>query len=75
MALVPSRILIWTSPYKQLSEDPGVVVAMEKEVGQIDQLYPNSPSPLIDETEKRVRTAISDAGFKMHKPVATIHFY
>lgn len=64
MQLIPSRLLIWTSPYKQLYKDPAVVVAFQNQIGQIDRLYPDTSSRPFDETEKRVRTAISDADSK-----------
>jgi hypothetical protein len=38
MNLVPSRVIIWTTPYKQLYKDPGVVVALSDVVERIDEL-------------------------------------
>lgn len=38
MAVVPSRVVIWTTPYKQLYKDPALVVALQGWVGQIDEL-------------------------------------
>ena len=38
MAVVPSRVVIWTMPYKQLYKDPALVVALQDRLGQIDEL-------------------------------------
>lgn len=38
MAVVPSRVVIWTTPYKQLYKDPALVVALQDWLGQIDEL-------------------------------------
>ncbi|MFL5245999.1 MAG: hypothetical protein ACJ8FY_28345 [Gemmataceae bacterium] len=36
--VIPSRVIIWTTPYKQLYKDPGVVVALSKLVHPIHQI-------------------------------------
>ena len=63
--LVPSRVIIWTAPYKQLYKDPGIVVALDKWVGQIDSVVDRSEFPNLDKsTRERIETAIGDADSK-----------
>ena len=38
MVAVPSRVVIWTTPYKQLYKDPALVVALQGWACQIDEL-------------------------------------
>jgi hypothetical protein len=66
MAVKPSRVIIWTTPYKQLYKDPAVVVALEGCVGQIDEVYKPYFDPPLKEvsTRKRIEKAISDADSK-----------
>jgi HD superfamily phosphohydrolase len=66
MRLVPSRVLIWTSPYKQLYKDPAVVVALDGCVGQIDQICTDESESAPNEksTRDRITNAISDADSK-----------
>jgi hypothetical protein len=40
--IVPSRVIIWTTPYKQLYKDPGVVVALSRLVYPIHQIPENA---------------------------------
>jgi hypothetical protein len=64
MAVKPSRVIIWTTPYKQLYKDPAVFVALEGRVGQIDEV-PHFDPPLEDvSTMKRIEKAIGDADSK-----------
>lgn len=66
LELVPSRVLTWTSPYKQLYKDPAVVVSLDGCIGQIDQIYKNTfPGQLAERsTRERIRNAIADADTK-----------
>jgi len=63
---LPSRVLIWSSPYKQLYKDPAVVVALDGCVGQLDEIYQRSFTPPIREksTRERILNAICDADSK-----------
>jgi len=61
--LRPSHVITWTAPYKQLYKDPAVVVALERCVGQIDEL--NDAGAVRDKsTRERIQSAISDADSK-----------
>jgi hypothetical protein len=64
--LIPSRVLIWSSPYKQLYKDPAVVVSLDGCVGQLDEIYLRSFTPPIKEssTRERILNAIRDADSK-----------
>lgn len=63
--LIPSRVIVWTAPYKQLYKDPGIVVALDKCVGQIDNVVNRSQFPNLDKsTRERIETAIGDADSK-----------
>ena len=63
--LIPSRVIVWTMPYKQLYKDPGIVVALDKCVGQIDSVVDRSEFPNLDKsTRERIETAIGDADSK-----------
>ncbi len=65
--LIPSRIITWTAPYKQLYKDPAIVVALGKCVEQIDEIAKPSfrgRSNLDSSTHERIRTAIADADSK-----------
>jgi HD superfamily phosphohydrolase len=65
MKLIPSRVLIWTTPYKQLYKDPGLIVALKNRVEQIDQLaspgtnVSTNESALIDLVKASIRHADS----------------
>ncbi len=63
---VSSRVLVWTTPYKQLYKDPAVVIALEGCVGQVDEVTsPDFSQPLRDEkTWGRIDSAINDADTK-----------
>jgi HD superfamily phosphohydrolase len=60
--LIPSRVIAWTMPYKQLYKDPAIVVALERCVDQIDKIVKSAN--LDDLTRKRILTAIGDADSK-----------
>jgi HD superfamily phosphohydrolase len=63
--LIPSRVIVWTMPYKQLYKDPAIVVALAKCVGQIDSVIDPKKFPDLDEsTRERIETAIRDADSK-----------
>ncbi len=66
MDVVPSRVIIWTTPYKQLYKDPAVVVALKSKVARIDDLARwKSGDALTDESLfKLVRASIDDADSK-----------
>jgi hypothetical protein len=65
-AVIPSRVIIWTAPYKQLYKDPGIVVALDGCVNQIDDLVkPEFRHEIHDKsTRLRIETAIRDADSK-----------
>jgi HD superfamily phosphohydrolase len=65
--LVPSRVITWTAPYKQLYKDPAIVVALGKCVEQIDEIAKPSfqgRNNLDKSTLERIQTAIADADSK-----------
>jgi HD superfamily phosphohydrolase len=63
--LIPSRVIVWTMPYKQLYKDPGIVVALDECVGQIDSVVDRKEFPKLDKsTRERIETAIGDADSK-----------
>jgi len=63
--LIPSRVIVWTAPYKQLYKDPGIVVALDRCVGQIDRVVDSGAFPNLDKsTRERIETAIGDADSK-----------
>jgi HD superfamily phosphohydrolase len=43
--IIPRRLIIWTTPYKQLYKDPGIVVRAFDQVGRIDDLVAKGASP------------------------------
>ncbi len=66
--VVPARVILWTTPYKQLYKDPAIVVRADEHVGQIDHLAMRAPSsPESPEGElpptllTRLRAGISDS--------------
>lgn len=58
---VPKRVIIWTSPYKQLFKDPALLVKVGSEVTAIDDLQKQAQS---SELQTFVRAAIQDAEIK-----------
>lgn len=65
--LMPSRVIVWTAPYKQLYKDPAIVVALGKCVGQIDEVvkpFFRDRIKLDKSTRERIETAINDADSK-----------
>src|SRR5260221_11535326 len=65
--IVPSRVIMWTAPYKQLYKDPAIVVALGKCVEQIDEIAKSSfrgRNNLDKSTLERVQTSIADADSK-----------
>ncbi|MEX2181884.1 MAG: HD domain-containing protein [Gemmatimonadaceae bacterium] len=42
--VLPRRVILWTTPYKQLYKDPGIVVRANEAVGRIDELVTDSAS-------------------------------
>lgn len=66
MQVVPSRAIIWTTPYKQLYKDPAVVVALRDTVGRIDDLgkLQTSDAPADASLVKLIQTSIEDADSK-----------
>lgn len=59
---IPSRVIVWTVPFKQLYKDPAVVVALNGCVGQIDRVV--TTAKLDDSTRIRLETGIRDADSK-----------
>ena len=59
MALVPSKVIIWTTPFKQLYKDPAVMVATKDVVVRIDELGKTS-KPLNDQSI----VALADSSIK-----------
>lgn len=64
MELLPSRVIIWTTPYKQLYKDPGVFVALEDNTScRIDELAEH-PTEHDEWLKKLVRTSLQDTDSK-----------
>ena len=63
---VPSRVIIWTSSYKQMYKDPAVVVALKKTVNPIDELerHEAGDAPSDAALLKLVKASIGDADAK-----------
>lgn len=61
---IPSRVIIWTLPFKQLYKNPALVVALDSLIGQIDTLRGDASFSLPNETKRRIETAIDDADSK-----------
>jgi len=66
MAIIPSRVIIWTIPYKQLYKDPAVMVSLgEKYLYQIDTLvtknndFPSEHTSAIEQMKNSIRDANS----------------
>jgi len=60
MAARPARVVIWTTPYKQLYKDPALRVTVEGTVVQLDQMeYKRGSIP--ESVWRRVADAINDA--------------
>lgn len=66
MQIVPSRVIIWTTPYKQLYKDPAVVVALDGWNGRIDDFVNNYSSTSTHNTSacNLVEASIQDADSK-----------
>jgi hypothetical protein len=58
----PKRVIIWTTPFKQLSKDPALLVRVNGQLRQLDQVRddPQLPPSFL----RRVSTAIADADTK-----------
>jgi hypothetical protein len=63
LALVPSRVITWAAPYKQLYKDPAIVVALDGFVDQIDHVTGDTDMP-DESTRTRIEAAIQDADSK-----------
>jgi HD superfamily phosphohydrolase len=64
--ILPRRVILWTTPYKQLYKDPGIVVRAGEEVGRIDELVrrandPNLTSLLPSSVLSRLRAGLQNA--------------
>jgi len=66
MGAIPSRVIIWTTPYKQLYKDPAVVVAVEDLIEAVDEIVVKGAGrlPQYEDLAGRVNTAIADADSK-----------
>jgi len=65
MKIVPSRVIMWTIPYKQLYKDPALVVALKNYVARIDEIKPRDAGSIGHRsTIERIRCAIRDADSK-----------
>lgn len=71
MELIPSRIIIWTTPYKQLYKDPAVTVALDEKLSYpIDELVDELAKQNNDSTDKhksaivQIKGSINDANSK-----------
>lgn len=66
MNVVPSRVIIWTTPYKQLYKDPAVVVALGSWVDPIDEFEKKYPQASTQNESVRdlVKASIKDADSK-----------
>ena len=64
--IVPARVILWTTPYKQLYKDPAIVVRAAEHVDRIDRLAESSDAsptgePLPPSLLDRLRTGIADS--------------
>ena len=41
--VVPAKVILWTTPYKQLYKDPAIVIRAGEHIGQIDHLAMRTP--------------------------------
>ncbi len=66
MKVIPSRVIIWTTPYKQLYKDPAVVVAVGDLVAPVDEIVNKGAGrlPQYEDIAGRVNSAIADADSK-----------
>ncbi|MBI5818053.1 MAG: HD domain-containing protein [Verrucomicrobia bacterium] len=65
MKIVPSRVIIWTTPYKQLYKDPALVVAMHEHTGRIDEVGVDTPGMHKQKAAlTRIESSIKDADSK-----------
>src|SRR6266568_18202 len=66
MRMVPSRVITWTTPYKQLYKDPAVVVAVGEIVESVDEIVTKSTArlPQYEDIAGRVNSGIADADSK-----------
>ena len=59
--IVPSRVILWTTPYKQLYKDPALVVRADECVDRIDLLAEGSASSLPPTVRARLEAGMKDA--------------
>ena len=59
--MVPSRVILWTTPYKQLYKDPAVVVRAGDCVDRIDLLAQGSAPALAPTVQARLEAGMQDA--------------
>jgi hypothetical protein len=62
MGIIPKSVVIWTSPYKQLYKNPGLLVSASADAKafQVDELISAEHGGL-DEVKDRVEEAVNDA--------------
>lgn len=65
MRVMPRRVVIWTTPYKQLYKDPAIVVRAGQAVGRIDQLLHDAGGPehqrLRASVKRRLQAGLADS--------------
>ncbi len=66
MNVIPSRVIMWATPYKQLYKDPALVVALKNCVDRIDVIANGKDADLLGHrsTIERIRCSIGDADSK-----------
>lgn len=48
-SIVPARVILWVTPYKQLYKDPAIVVRVGDQIARLDQLATNTTSMLSED--------------------------
>ncbi len=66
MKVIPGRVIIWTTPYKQLHKDPALVVQLGAAIGRIDEMSADSHGgdPSIRFARHQVAQSIANADSK-----------
>ena len=59
--ILPSRVILWTTPYKQLYKDPALVVRAGERVDRIDRLVQQSAAGLAPTVHARLEAGMKDA--------------
>lgn len=59
--VMPRRVILWTTPYKQLYKDPAIVVRAGAHVARIDALVKEEDSSLAPSILERLKAGMNDA--------------